>query len=236
MHRKLKLMTLFITGIGTGVGKTIVAAIVAEALHADYWKPIQAGFDNGTDSLLVQSLVTNTHTQVLAEAYKLKLPASPHIAARDEDKKIYVNEIQQVHDEIMKKQAARSNDYLNEYTLICEGAGGIMVPINNMEFVIDLITPMRSKTILVSRNYLGSINHSLLTASISKQYNLDVIGWIFNDLFMKYEEEIVGWTGYPRIGTIPFAKSITKEFVFKQAEKIRPALLTYLQKHDASSS
>lgn len=222
-------MTLFVTGIGTGVGKTIVAAIVAEALHADYWKPIQAGFDNGTDSLLVQSLITNTQTQVHAEAYKLKLAASPHIAARDEDKKIYANEIKLVHEEIIKKNAARSNNYLHEYTLICEGAGGIMVPVNDMEFVIDLINPMRAKTILVSRNYLGSINHSLLTASACKQYNLNVLGWLFNDLFMKYEEEIAAWTGYARLGTIPFAKSITREFVFKQAEKIRPALLKHLQ-------
>lgn len=222
-------MTLFVTGIGTGVGKTIVAAIIAEALHADYWKPIQAGFDNGTDSLLVQSLVTNTKTQVLPEAYKLKLAASPHIAARDEHKKIYSHEIKLVHDEIMKANADRLNDYLDEYTLICEGAGGMMVPVNDREFVIDLINPMQAKTILVSRNYLGSINHSLLTASVCKQYNLDVLGWLFNDLFMKYEEEIAAWTGYTRLGTIPFAKSITKEFVYKQAEKIRPALIKHLQ-------
>ena len=73
---------LFITGIGTGVGKTIVAAMLVEALQADYWKPIQAGFSDGSDTLKVQRLISNSRTVLYKESYKLKMPASPHIAAR----------------------------------------------------------------------------------------------------------------------------------------------------------
>ncbi|MGL1102681.1 ATP-dependent dethiobiotin synthetase BioD, partial [Vibrio parahaemolyticus] len=73
---------IFITGIGTGIGKTIISAIVTEALQADYWKPIQAGFDDGTDALTVKHLISNKQTNIHSEVYKLKMPASPHIAAR----------------------------------------------------------------------------------------------------------------------------------------------------------
>ena len=75
---------IFITGIGTGVGKTVIAAIVAEALQADYWKPVQAGYEDGTDSKNVQQLLSNPSSAIHPELYKLKMPASPHIAAREE--------------------------------------------------------------------------------------------------------------------------------------------------------
>ena len=84
---------IFITGIGTGVGKTLVAAIAAEALEADYWKPIQAGFDEGTDSEWVQAHISNTKSSIHPEVYKLKKPASPHVAAREEGLTISVEKI-----------------------------------------------------------------------------------------------------------------------------------------------
>ena len=108
--------------------------------------------------------------------------------------------------------------------LIIEGAGGIMVPINDTEFVIDVIEKLKAKVILVSRNYLGSINHSLLTANICKQRGIDVIGWIFNDQYLDYENEIVAWSGYPKIGSIPFTKNVDKAFVTAQANAIRLSL------------
>src|SRR6478735_10328601 len=76
---------IFITGSGTGIGKTVASAIITEALQADYWKPIQAGFDDGTDALTVKDLISNTQTIIHPEVYKLQLPASPHIAAREEN-------------------------------------------------------------------------------------------------------------------------------------------------------
>jgi len=113
-------------------------------------------------------------------------------------------------------------------TLIIEGAGGLLVPLNDNEFVIDLIKKLNAKVLLVSRNYLGSINHSLLTAQVCKAHNLNVLGWIFNDQYMHYEEEIVRWSGFPAKGSVSFAPSVTKAFIKAEAEKIKPALLQSL--------
>jgi dethiobiotin synthetase len=103
-----------------------------------------------------------------------------------------------------------------------------MAPLNENEFIIDLIQKLNARVILVSRNYLGSINHSLLTAAICKQKNVDVIGWVFNDQYMDYEEEIVQWTGLPKIFSIPFTENLTKEFARAQAEKIKASLQKFL--------
>ena len=205
---------IFITGIGTGIGKTVVAAIVTEALQANYWKPIQAGFDEGTDTEFVASLVSNTSTIFYPEVYKLKKAASPHIAAREESVEIDLNKI---FESFIENASSNKQKTFN----IIEGAGGILVPLNKSEFVVDLIKKLNAKVILVSRNYLGSINHSLLTAAICKQYNIDVLGWIFNDQYLDYEEEIVQWSGYKKIASIPFAEKIDKQFVKEQAEILR---------------
>ena len=203
---------IFITGIGTDVGKTIVSAIVTEALQADYWKPIQAGFENGTDALQVSNLISNPTTIIHSEVYKLQMPASPHIAAGKENTSIDLQHILHLKPSTLNLQ------------LVIEGAGGILVPLNETEFVIDLIEQLQAKVILVSRNYLGSINHSLLTAHICKQRNIDVLGWIFNDSYLNYEDEIVQWSGYPKIGSIPFATCINKDFVAQQAQEIQLSL------------
>ena len=201
---------IFITGIGTGIGKTIVSAILTEALQADYWKPIQAGFEDGTDTSEIKSLITNEFSIIHPEVYRLKMPASPHIAAREEGIEIDINKIVSLQPIVHQTK-----------DLIVEGAGGIMVPLNDNEFVIDLIRKLNAKVILVSRNYLGSINHSLLTASICKQRNIEVIGWIFNDQYLAYEEEIVRWSGYSKIVSIPFVDKIDKNFILQQANRVR---------------
>jgi dethiobiotin synthetase len=212
------LSPIFITGIGTGIGKTIISAIVTEALQADYWKPIQAGFDDGTDALTVKHLISNKQTNIHSEVYKLKMPASPHIAAREEGIEINLNEIKTA---ISKFETRNSN-------VIIEGAGGLLVPLNEKEFIADLIVQLKAKVILVSRNYLGSINHSLLTAEICKQKNIDVLGWIFNDQYLHYEDEIVSWSGFQKIASVPSTKEINKDFILAQAEKIKPSLLKAL--------
>jgi dethiobiotin synthetase len=217
---------IFITGIGTGVGKTIVAAIISEALHADYWKPIQAGYENGTDVLHVKNLITNTKSVIHPEVYKLSLAASPHIAARKDSVKIDLDVITKEHKELVTRnwQPGTGN-----YNLIIEGPGGLLVPLNENEFVIDLIQKLNAMVILVSRNYLGSINHSLLTATACKEKRLNVIGWIFNDKYMNYEDEIVRWSGYKKIASIPFAEDINQSFIKQQADKYRNVLTTFLK-------
>ena len=96
-----------------------------------------------------------------------------------------------------------------------------MVPLNEKEFVLDLVKKLDAEVILVSRNYLGSINHSLLTAAVCKTHGLRVAGWIFNDQYLDYEEEIVRWTGIPALASIPRAERPDKGFVRMQAERIR---------------
>ena len=203
---------LFITGIGTGIGKTLVAAVVTEALDASYWKPVQAGFEDGTDSAWVSERISRPGGRIHPEAYKLSLPASPHIAARQEGVVIDLDRI------------AQQLGNIHHRPLVIEGAGGLLVPLNEREFVIDLIRKLDATVILVSRNYLGSINHSLLTGATIRQSGIRVAGWIFNDQYMRYEQEIARWSGIPIIGSIPFEGNLSRDFIREQAAKLKPAL------------
>jgi dethiobiotin synthetase len=206
---------IFITGTGTNVGKTLVAAIVAEAIQADYWKPVQAGYDSGTDSLRIKKMISNKKTIIHPELYKLNLAASPHIAAKGEQQRIKVKEI---------------INHLPNTTnhLIIEGAGGLMVPLNEKEFVFHLVKDLQARVIIVSKNELGSINHSLLTASVLKKEKIDVAGWIFNEDYMNYENEISGWSGFPVIGCVKHLKDISKASIRAEAKKIKANLQKFL--------
>lgn len=180
-------MKLFITGIGTDVGKTVASAIVVEALEADYWKPIQAGDLDNSDTQKVKARVQNQKSHFFPNAYALHTPASPHLAA----------EIDGLTIDLKKIQEPKTKNHL-----VIEGAGGVFVPINDAECVIDLI---RSdyKVIVVSRHYLGSINHTLLTIEALQHRKLDVSGIIFSGDENKASEEIIlNKTGLNMIGRI----------------------------------
>ncbi len=157
-------MKLFITGIGTDVGKTIVAAIITEALEADYWKPIQAGDIENSDSHKIQSLIANRKTVIHPNSYLLNTPASPHYAATLDGITIDVKKI------IEPK---------TKNHLVIEGAGGILVPLNETQTIIDIIQK-DYKIIVVSRHYLGSINHTLLTIEALQNSKIQIAGIIFN--------------------------------------------------------
>lgn len=177
----------FITGIGTDVGKTIVSAIVVEALEADYWKPIQAGDLDNSDSKFIKSQISNPKSQIFENAYKLKTPCSPHLAAKIDGIEIDLSKI------IVPK---------TENNLVIEGAGGVFVPINDTDCVIDLIHP-DYKIIVVSRHYLGSINHTLLTIEALKNRGFQNIGIVFNGNENKETESIIlSKTGLKFIGRI----------------------------------
>jgi dethiobiotin synthetase len=201
----------FLTGIGTGIGKTVLAAICTEALGAAYWKPIQAGYADGTDTEWIKQHVTNPAIVFHPELYKLKMPASAHIAAREEGINITVAAI----------AAAMP---VSDQPLVIEGAGGLLVPLNDREFVADLPLAMDAGVILVSRNYLGSINHSLLTAAACKARGLRVLGWLFNDQFGDYEQDIVLYSGLPSLGSVPFAANCDRSFILQQASRLRSVL------------
>jgi dethiobiotin synthetase len=212
---------IFITGIGTDVGKTVAAAIVTEALQADYWKPVQAGFADGTDSEWVKAMLGNTSSVIHPEAYRLQMPASPHIAARQEGVVITVEKL---------VAAFRALPKDNGRPLVIEGAGGLLVPLNEQETVLDLIKALQANLMLVSRNYLGSINHSLLTAQVCRQHQLPVLGWVFNDHFGDYQSEIAAWSGYPVLHAIPPLAVMDKSSILEQAVQARPALLAALNR------
>lgn len=168
-------MKLFITGIGTDVGKTVASAIVTEALEADYWKPIQAGDLDHSDSHKVKAQVSNTKSVFHPNAYALNTPASPHYAAAVDDIIIDLKQI---------KEPMTTNH------LVIEGAGGVLVPLNDTDYVIDLIQK-EYKVIVVSRHYLGSINHTLLTFEALKSRGIVVAGIIFSGDENKATEAII---------------------------------------------
>jgi dethiobiotin synthetase len=192
--------TYFITGISTDVGKTIASAILVEALEADYWKPIQAGELDNSDTKKVRSLVSNSKSKFHSNAFALKTPMSPHAAAEIDGIDIHLNQI--------KAPKTKNN-------LIIEGAGGLLVPINNTQTVLDLIQP-NYKVIVVSRHYLGSINHTLLTVNLLKEKGFDV-SIIFSGNEHKTTETIIKkMTNVPIIGRIDeepyFDKNVVREY------------------------
>ena len=215
--------SLFISGIGTGVGKTLAAAVLAEALQADYWKPVQAGYSDGTDSQWVNDVLRDPAGRVHPELYRLKLAASPHLSARAQGVEISLDAIADRYQSILDHPRANPDGWL-----IIEGAGGLLVPLNEKDWIIDLIEKLDTQVIIVSRNYLGSINHSLLTARVCQSRKVKVLGWVFNDRYLDYESEIVKWTGIQSIASLPFAASPDRDFVRQQAERIRSRLMSIL--------
>lgn len=156
-------MKYFVTGIDTDSGKTLACAILCEALNADYWKPIQAGLPRDTDT--VKELLERTDIRFHSERFLLNTPASPHAAAKIDGLKIRLDDF------------ALPDD---NRSLIVEGAGGCLVPINDQHFVIDIAIRLSLPVIVVADLYLGSINHTLLTLEALRTRNVHVKGIIFN--------------------------------------------------------
>lgn len=200
--------TLFVTAIGTGVGKTIVSAILTEALKADYWKPIQSGLEEETDTETVRRLTSNSQSIFHPEAYKLKQPFSPHKSAALDGIEIDIEKI---------LLPDTSNN------LIIEGAGGLMVPLNSKFLMVDLIKNINADVILVSQNYLGSINHTLLSIQLLKQYNIPIRLLVFNGQCDEYSEKAIQeFSGINAIFRIKKESYFSRELVKNYANKILP--------------
>lgn len=198
--------TYFITGIGTGIGKTLISAILTEKLKADYWKPIQSGDLESSDSLTIENLISNSKTVIHPESYRLTQPLSPHLSAKLDGIEIDLNKI---------------NIPTTENNLIIEGAGGLMVPLNENELIVDLIKKLDAEVILVSQNYLGSINHTLLSINLLKQYGVPVKGIIFNgDENVETERYIQQYAKIKKLGFVPSLNQIDKESVVAAGESI----------------
>jgi dethiobiotin synthetase len=153
---------LFITGIGTDVGKTVASAVITMALEADYWKPVQCGDLDNSDSIKIARL---TGMRTFPEAYRLQAPMSPHAAAELEGVDLSIAQI-----ELPK----------SDKLVVVEGAGGVMVPFNSKETYLDLMVKLNLPVVLVTRHYLGSINHTMLSWKVLKEAGLNVVALVIS--------------------------------------------------------
>ncbi|MFY0625964.1 MAG: dethiobiotin synthase [Reichenbachiella sp.] len=196
----------FVTGIDTDSGKTVVSAALVEHLKADYWKPVQAGFP--TDTETIRSLVSN-YGIIHPEGKILQAPMSPHAAAKLENIEVTINDLQVPN---------------TENFIIIEGAGGVMVPLNDSQLIIELAAEIDAEIILVSRNYLGSINHTLLSIEYLKNKNYKIAGIIFNDEpNIESESFILKYSGLKCLGHIEKLKTIDRSTIKSIATKIELA-------------
>jgi len=199
---------IFVTGISTGVGKTIASAIFTEALQADYWKPIQAGDLDNSDTDRVKSLISNSKTKFHPCSYELTSPMSPHAAAEIDGIRI---------------DRFHINEPETENNLIIEGSGGILVPLNEEDTLFDIIMP-DYKVVVVSRNYLGSINHSLLTINWLQYKGYEVSVLFSGESNPQTENIILLKTGVSSLGRIDEEEKFDKKVIKKYADKFEGKL------------
>ena len=201
----MKKRPIFITGIGTEIGKTIVSAVLVEKLQADYWKPVQSGELKNSDTMIVQKLISNTKSVFHQEAYRLAQPFSPHLSAALDGIEIDLDKI---------------NLPQTENQLIIEGAGGLMVPLNEKVLMIDLIEKLGAEVVLVSKNYLGSINHTLLSAELLKMRKIKIRSLIISGESNQSTEEIISKYLDIAIIRVPFFNFLSKSTIYKFASKL----------------
>jgi dethiobiotin synthetase len=194
-----------IAGIGTEIGKTVCSAIVTKAIQATYWKPIQAGNLTDGDAYWVQKWVPET--KIFPSVYALNHPLSPHTAAELDGVSIEIGAFS-------LPETAQN--------LVVELAGGIMVPLNDNQTNLDLITYLGLPVILVSKNYLGSINHTLMTYEILKSHNIPIEGIIFNGQTNSSGEAfIVKHTGLPVLLRVNQEKEINSSIIAHYAQSLQ---------------
>ncbi|HAO05892.1 MAG TPA: dethiobiotin synthase [Chryseobacterium sp.] len=201
--------TLFVTGIGTEVGKTVCSAVLTKYFEAEYWKPVQSGDLDYSDTMKIKDWV-GKHTVCHPERYRFKLAASPHQSAKEEGILVDLNEF----------QIPKTQNYL-----IIEGAGGLMVPLNDKEFIIDLIEKLNVPAALVVKNYLGCINHTLLSVLVLNQKKIKLNYLILNGNFPPDTERVICENIPPETEIIRILdlENITEESIeniAKQLEKI----------------
>ncbi len=193
-----------VAGIGTEVGKTVASAVLVEALQADYWKPVQSGELANTDTATVRRLVSNSRSQFHPEAYRLTQPLSPHAAAEADGITIALEALRLPH---------------TDNTLLVELAGGLMVPLNHHDLNVDWVQQSGLPVLLVSKNYLGSINHTLLSVAACQSRHIPIWGILFNGPTVPATEHfILNYTGLPCLGRIGQEAEMTKEIIRRYAE------------------
>jgi dethiobiotin synthetase len=197
---------IFVTGIGTDVGKTFVAAALVLAKKANYWKPIQSG--SPTDSDFIEKLLGRNCQKIFKETFKLREPLSPHASASLQGIKIKLTDF--------KLPASNA-------PLVVEGAGGVLVPISEDFLVIDLIEKLQTPTLIVSKHYLGSINHTLLTIDALRRRKISIKGIVYNGTDVFDNEEIIEkLSGIKKIATIPTYHEVNLAALESAAKLLAP--------------
>lgn len=175
----------FVTGTGTGVGKTLVAAMLVTGMeNAIYWKPIQCGTEHGTDTHWVQRITGLPDSRCFPETHCFKHPLSPHAAASQAGVRIDLNDF---------KPPGGDRPW------IVEGAGGIMVPLNEKDMILDLIEMLSLPVLLVARSNVGTLNHTLLSLEALKRRRIDIIGVIMNGIKNPSNKQAIEYYGKTRV-------------------------------------
>lgn len=188
---------LFVTGTDTDAGKSVVSALLVQALQADYWKPIQSGTTPHTDSQWLSSILDLSPDRIHPEGYLLDLPASPHASAEAEGVTIDPHSLRIPH---------------TERPLIIEGAGGLMVPLTREYLLIDLMAEWKIPVVLVCHTVLGSINHSLLSIEALRNRNIPLQGIVFNDGGRPESESVIlEFSKAPLLGRLPKLATLNPE-------------------------
>lgn len=202
-----------IVGIGTDVGKTLVSAIACTALNATYWKPIQTGYLNGAGDIDSAFIAQWTNSEILPEIYLLQQPLSPHIAAKIDSVEIDISKF--------KLPEIQQN-------LIIEAAGGLMVPFNSTQLFIDILKQWNIPVILVVKQYLGNINHTILSLEALKNRNIHIIGYISNgEALPDTNEWISEFTQVPLLLEIPELEEINHKNIQSLATQLKINLKRY---------
>ncbi len=197
---------IIVTGTDTGIGKTVVSAGLVQALRASYWKPVQSGLEDETDSQIVARL---SGRPVLPEGYLLQLPASPHLSAEAEAVTIDL-------DALSLPQV--------DGVLVAEGAGGVMVPLNREALFLDLFARWGAPVILCARTQLGTINHTLLSLQALRGAGCDVVGVVFiGEAETEVEQTICQFGKAVHLGRLPRIDGLENETVAPDLGEVRSA-------------
>ncbi len=211
MHR------IMVAGIGTNIGKTVVSAILTILFDGDYWKPIQSGDEKDSDTANIKKWIDTNKHSVYPPAYSLKAPLSPHHAARLENISIQL-------DTIILPQTTRP--------LIIEGVGGIFVPLTTKIVTLDVFKPWNCQWVIVSKHYLGSINHTLLTIETLKQHKIPILGIIFNgEPNPDSEGAILEISGVPLLGRLLPESCLNRQTLERYVKEWQPSFFKLLCYH-----
>lgn len=193
---------LFVTGTDTDVGKTMVAAMLAIGLKGGYWKPVQSGLEPQTDTEWIKAVSGLPEEHFFPETYRLTQHLSPHASAKIDNVAVKLSNIQ-----------LPDHDHLPH--LIIEGAGGLMVPLNDHEYVIDMIKHLRVPVLVVSRSTLGTINHTLLTIEKLRSYSIPIFGVILNGPKNPSNHHAISHYGrVPILGELEHIPHISREALY----------------------